>query len=59
MNHARQVCSDGKNEFKKQKTIKEKVKDNNKIRSSVKKNAKHTVKLFAPEFGSIKIPSDT
>ena len=48
-----------KNEFKKQKTIKEKVKGNNIIRSSVKKNAKHTVKLFAPEFGSIKIPSDT
>ena len=48
-----------KKDFKRQKTIiRDKEKDKNNIRSSLKKNPKHTVKLFSPEFRAYKIPSD-
>ena len=44
-------------EFKRQKTIKEKEKNN--VRGSLKRNAKHTVKLFSPEFKGFKMTSDS
>ena len=48
-----------KKDFKRQKSIiRDKEKDKNNIRSSLKKNPKHTVKLFSPEFRAYKIPSD-
>ena len=50
-------------EFKRQKTIKEKdkekEKEKNNVRSYLKRNAKHTVKLFSPEFKGFKMTSDS
>jgi hypothetical protein len=46
-------------EFKRQKTIKEKEKEKNNVRGSLKRNAKHTVKLFSPEFKGFKMTSDS
>ena len=46
-------------DFKIQKTIKEKEKEKNNVRSSLKRNAKHTVKLFSPEFKGFKMTSDS
>ena len=41
------------------KTIKEKEKDKICVRNSLKKNPKHTVKLFSPAFKGIKMNSDS
>ena len=49
-------------EIKRQKTIKEREKDNKyNLRSSLKRygNGKHTVKLFSPQFKVVKSPIET